>query len=175
MAAAALAVKLTTPGPVLFRQRRVGQDGEVIEVLKFRTMYADRCDPNAAQQTRRNDPRITPVGRFLRRFSLDELPQLLNVIGGSMSLVGPRPHALGVKAGAIVLDTLPHYHARHNVKPGITGWAQINGCRGALDSAEKAQQRIVHDLYYILNWSLLFDLRIIKRTAWVILFDRSAF
>jgi len=162
MAVAALAIKLDSRGPVLFAQERFGFNNRVIRVLKFRTMHPERGDPSGAQRTVRNDPRITRVGRLLRQFSLDELPQLLNVVRGEMSLVGPRPHAIMMKAGdRLYYDAVEDYLTRHRVKPGITGWAQVNGLRGEIDTLEKARQRVVYDLHYIEDWSLWFDLKIL--------------
>jgi len=165
MVAIALLIKLDSPGPVLFRQKRFGFNNRLIEVLKFRTMYADQADTNAEQLTRRNDPRITRIGSFLRRTSLDELPQFLNVVRGEMSIVGPRPHALAAKAGTLLYqEAIKYYDARHRVKPGITGWAQVNGWRGETDTIEQIKKRVEHDLYYIEHWSILLDLKIIART-----------
>ena len=161
----ALLIKLDSPGPILFRQKRYGFNNTLIDVLKFRTMYTDQTDANAEQLTRRNDPRITRVGAFLRRTSLDELPQFLNVVRGEMSIVGPRPHALAAKAGTLLYqDAVKYYDARHRVKPGITGWAQVNGWRGETDTVEQIKKRVEHDLYYIEHWSILLDLKIIART-----------
>ncbi len=165
MLGVALAVKLTSPGPVLFRQKRYGFNNELIEVFKFRSMYVDRCDAGAAQLVTKTDPRVTPVGRFIRKTSLDELPQLFNVIRGDLSLVGPRPHALQAKAANTLYDqVVDGYFARHKVKPGITGWAQVNGWRGETDTSEKIQRRVEFDLHYIENWSILFDLKILLTT-----------
>src|SRR5690348_15358240 len=163
--AIAIMIKLDSPGPVLFRQKRYGFNNQLIEVFKFRTMYTHMTDHNAAQLTRRNDPRITRLGAFLRRTSLDELPQFVNVVRGEMSIVGPRPHALSAKAGALLYqDAVKYYDARHRVKPGITGWAQVNGWRGETDTVEQIRKRVEHDLYYIEHWSILLDLKIIVRT-----------
>jgi Undecaprenyl-phosphate glucose phosphotransferase len=163
--AIALLIKLDSPGPVFFRQKRYGFNNQLIEVWKFRSMYAEATDANAEQLTRRNDPRITRLGRFLRRTSLDELPQFLNVVRGEMSIVGPRPHALAAKAGPLLYrEAVKYYDARHRVKPGITGWAQVNGWRGETDTVEQIRKRVEHDLYYIEHWSILLDLRIIIRT-----------
>jgi Undecaprenyl-phosphate glucose phosphotransferase len=162
----ALAVKLDSKGPVLFRQKRYGFNNELIEVFKFRSMHVDRADAGASKLVTKDDPRVTRVGRFIRRTSLDELPQLFNVVFfGNLSLVGPRPHALQAKADNQLYDeVVDGYFARHKVKPGITGWAQINGWRGETDTQEKIQRRVEHDLYYIENWSVLFDLYILART-----------
>lgn len=158
-------IKLDSPGPVLFRQRRDGFNNAHIDVIKFRTMYHHLRDPDADRQATRGDARVTRLGRILRRASLDELPQLFNVLKGDMSLVGPRPHAAATKAGGAPFDAaVEHYAARHRVKPGITGWAQVNGWRGETDTREKLQKRVECDLYYIDNWSLWLDLRIIVRT-----------
>jgi Undecaprenyl-phosphate glucose phosphotransferase len=166
MLAIALMIKLDSPGPVLFRQKRYGFNNQLIEVFKFRSMYTHMTDANAEQLTRRNDPRITRLGAFLRRTSLDELPQFLNVVRGEMSIVGPRPHALAAKAGPLLYqEAVRYYDARHRVKPGITGWAQVNGWRGETDTVEQIRKRVEHDLYYIENWSILLDLKIIARTV----------
>jgi len=161
----ALAIKLDSPGSVLFRQRRQGFNNRVFQMYKFRTMYVDKCDPTGDRLTMRNDPRITRVGRVLRKFSLDETPQLLNVLNGSMSLVGPRPHTPDARAGDARYDQLVvNYASRHRVKPGITGWAQVNGWRGETDTPEKIQNRVKFDLHYIENWSLSFDVEILVLT-----------
>jgi Undecaprenyl-phosphate glucose phosphotransferase len=163
--AIAIAIKWDSPGPVFFRQKRYGYNNRLIEVLKFRTMYSHMTDANAQQLTRRNDPRVTRIGAFLRRTSLDELPQFINVLHGEMSIVGPRPHALQAKAGPLLYqDAVKYYDARHRVKPGITGWAQVNGWRGETDTVEQIRKRVEHDLYYIEHWSIGLDLRIILRT-----------
>ncbi len=176
MLALALAVKLTSRGPVLFRQVRHGFNNESIEVLKFRSMYTEQSDFTAAKQVTRDDPRVTPVGRFIRKSSLDELPQLFNVLKGDLSLVGPRPHALQAKAANTLYDqVVDGYFARHKVKPGITGWAQINGWRGETDTSEKIQRRVEHDLYYIENWSILFDLQILLTTPLALLKADNAY
>jgi len=161
----AIAVKLDSRGPILFRQKRYGFNNELIEVLKFRSMHADQCDPNATQLVSKGDPRVTRVGRIIRKTSLDELPQLFNVLMGELSLVGPRPHAVAAKAEDRLYDEIvARYFARHKVKPGITGWAQISGWRGETDTREKIEKRIEHDLYYIENWSVMFDLYILALT-----------
>jgi Undecaprenyl-phosphate glucose phosphotransferase len=162
----AIAIKLDSNGPILFRQRRYGFGGRVINVMKFRTMYAERADYEARQQTRRDDPRVTRVGRLLRRTSTDELPQLLNVLHGDMSLVGPRPLATQMRVEErLNHEIISDYALRHRVKPGITGWAQVNGYRGAVNDAEALRARVACDLSYIENWSLWFDLRILLLTA----------
>lgn len=166
LAGIALAIRLDSPGPIIFRQKRYGLNNQLIEVLKFRTMYHHKSDPNATQLTRRNDPRVTRVGSFLRRTSLDELPQFFNVLFGDMSVVGPRPHATLCKAGGVLYqDAVENYDWRHRVKPGITGWAQVNGWRGETETVEQIQKRVEHDIYYIENWSLLLDIQIIFRTV----------
>jgi Undecaprenyl-phosphate glucose phosphotransferase len=177
MALVALAIKLDSKGPVLFKQRRYGFNNELIEVYKFRSMYAEQSDANAARLVTKGDPRVTRVGRFIRKTSLDELPQLFNVVfAGNLSLVGPRPHAVHAKAeNRIYDDAVDGYFARHRVKPGITGWAQINGWRGETDSQEKIQRRVEHDLYYIENWSILFDVYILARTPFALLNLESAY
>jgi len=162
----ALAIKLESRGPVLFKQKRYGFNNELIEVFKFRSMYVDQSDATATKLVTKGDPRVTKVGRVIRKTSLDELPQLFNVVfQGNLSLVGPRPHAVHAKAVDRLYDeAVDGYFARHRVKPGITGWAQINGWRGETDSQEKIQARVEHDLYYIENWSVLFDLYILAMT-----------
>jgi putative colanic acid biosynthesis UDP-glucose lipid carrier transferase len=169
----ALAVRLTSPGPVLFRQKRYGRNGRVFEILKFRTMRAGSDEAEPFVQARRGDPRTTPLGRILRRTSLDELPQLLNVLRGEMSIVGPRPHA--VPHSEAMAPLIEAYPSRHRVKPGITGWAQVSGFRGETDTIEKMERRLEHDLHYIETWSLLLDLRIILRTLLVGFRDPNAY
>ena len=165
LAAIATLIKLDSPGPVFFRQKRYGFNNELIEVWKFRSMYHHAQDKNAEQLTKKNDPRVTRLGSFLRRTSLDELPQFINVLRGEMSIVGPRPHALSAKAGRVLYqEAIKHYDARHRVKPGITGWAQVNGWRGETETIEQIQKRVEFDLYYIEHWSLWLDLKIIVRT-----------
>jgi Undecaprenyl-phosphate glucose phosphotransferase len=164
----ALAIKVTSPGPVLFRQTRMGLDGKVFEMWKFRSMVTDAEARTGPVWARRGDPRRTPLGRFLRRFSLDELPQLVNVLRGEMSLVGPRPERPELIRS--FKDRIPHYMLRHKMKAGMTGWAQVNGWRGNT-SLEK---RIECDLYYIENWSLLFDFKILFKTLWKGFFSREA-
>jgi Undecaprenyl-phosphate glucose phosphotransferase len=172
----ALAVKLDSKGPIIFKQKRFGFNNELIEVYKFRSMYTDRTDAEAAKLVTKGDPRVTKVGRFIRKSSLDELPQLFNVLKGNLSLVGPRPHPTKAKAGDTLYESVvDSYFARHKVKPGITGWAQINGWRGETDTAEKLERRVEHDLYYIDNWSLTFDLYILIRTPLALLNTDNAF
>ena len=173
---AAIAVKLDSPGPVLFRQKRAGFNDRTFEVWKFRTMFTHSCDAHALRQTSRNDPRVTRVGRFLRATSMDELPQLFNVLRGHMSIVGPRPHALGMTAAGLPLrEVIEGYSARHRLKPGITGWAQVNGSRGEVDTQEKLRRRVALDCDYIERWSLGLDLWIILRTAAMLVMDRNAY
>jgi Undecaprenyl-phosphate glucose phosphotransferase len=165
----ASAIKFDTPGPVLFRQRRHGLDGQLITVYKFRTMHHHLSDLRAERLTARNDPRVTRIGAFLRKTSIDELPQLLNVLRGEMSLIGPRPHPVAAKAANRPYEeVVAEYAARHRVKPGITGWAQVNGWRGETDSVEKIQKRVEFDLFYIERWSLALDLKILLRTFFVL-------
>lgn len=165
MLATIIAIKLDSPGPVIFRQKRHGFNNEIIDVFKFRSMYTDQCDPTARKMVVKGDPRVTRVGRFIRKSSIDELPQFFNVLRGDLSLVGPRPHA--VLAGThdkLFTEVVDGYFARHRVKPGVTGWAQINGWRGEVDNDDKIKQRTAFDLYYIENWSLFFDLKILFLT-----------
>jgi Undecaprenyl-phosphate glucose phosphotransferase len=165
----AILIKLDSRGPVFFVQKRFGFNNDVIRVLKFRTMHVDRSDPSGAQRTVRNDPRVTRLGWFLRWLSFDELPQLINVVRGEMSLVGPRPHAVAMKAGdRLYCDAVEQYLHRHRVKPGMTGWAQVNGLRGEVDTLAKARARVAHDLYYIEHWSLWLDFKIILRTVGIL-------
>lgn len=172
----AAAVKLDSPGPVLFRQKRYGYNQRLIEVYKFRSMHHHLRDDHAERQTGRDDPRVTRIGRFIRKTSLDELPQLFNVLGGSMSLVGPRPHATATKAANVLFeDAVEEYVARHRVKPGITGLAQINGYRGETDTLEKIHKRVEYDLEYIENWSLWLDLSILLRTVPAVLSAEAAY
>jgi Undecaprenyl-phosphate glucose phosphotransferase len=165
MVATAIAIKLESKGPVIFKQKRHGFNNELIEVYKFRSMYTDRADANAARLVTRDDPRVTRVGRFIRKTSLDELPQFINVLQGRLSVVGPRPHALQAKAdNKLYYEAVDGYFARHKVKPGITGWAQINGWRGETDTVDKIMQRVQFDLHYIENWSILMDAYILVMT-----------
>jgi len=176
MAVVAIAIKLESKGPVLFRQKRYGFNNELIEVFKFRSMYTDKCDAAAVRLVTKDDPRVTRIGRFIRKTSIDELPQLFNVLIGNLSLVGPRPHALQAKADNRLYDEVVEgYFARHKVKPGITGWAQINGWRGETDTEEKIRKRVEHDLYYIENWSVLLDLYILVKTPGSLLKTENAY
>ncbi len=177
MALVALAIKIDSPGPILFRQKRFGFNNERIDVFKFRSLHHHQADPDASKVVTKNDPRVTRVGKFIRRSSLDELPQLFNVVFKSnLSLVGPRPHAVQGKLNARLFDeAVDGYFARHRVKPGITGWAQINGWRGEVDSQEKIQKRVEFDLHYIENWSVLFDLYILFRTPLALLKAENAY
>jgi Undecaprenyl-phosphate glucose phosphotransferase len=177
MALVAIAIRLDSKGPVLFKQRRFGFNNELIEVFKFRSMYTHMTDANAVRLVTKDDPRVTRVGRFIRKTSLDELPQLFNVVlKGNLSLVGPRPHAIQAKAEDRLYDeVVDGYFARHRVKPGITGWAQICGWRGETDTREKIQQRVDHDLYYIENWSVPFDLYIMMMTPIRLLKSENAY
>ena len=172
----AVAIKLDSPGPIFFRQDREGFNNQRFRIWKFRSMRADRCETDGITQASKADARITRVGRFIRRTSIDELPQLFNVLAGEMSLVGPRPHAPSTKAGDKVFsDVVSHYAARHKVKPGMTGWAQVFGWRGETDTEEKLLKRLEHDLYYIENWSVLLDLYILARTAVTLAFQKTAY
>jgi len=166
----ALAIKLDSPGPVLFRQQRFGFGNHEITVLKFRSMHLDQCD-DGRQQATRQDPRFTRLGHVLRRSSLDELPQLFNVFAGSMSLVGPRPHAVphNLEFAPLVTD----YLSRHRIKPGMTGLAQVNGLRGEISNIDQLRKRVEHDLFYIENWSLELDLIILLRTALIVLSGKN--
>ena len=170
--AIAIAVKATSPGPVIFKQRRYGLDGKEILVYKFRSMTVTE-DGGAIKQAQKNDARITPLGAFLRRTSLDELPQFVNVLQGRMSIVGPRPHA--VAHNELYRKLIKGYMVRHKVKPGITGWAQVSGFRGETDTLEKMQGRIDYDLDYLRNWSLQLDLHIILKTVRLVAKDRQAY
>ncbi|MBC8038319.1 MAG: undecaprenyl-phosphate glucose phosphotransferase [Rhizobiales bacterium] len=172
----ALAVKMESKGPALFKQKRYGFNNELIEVFKFRSMYHEMSDADAATLVSKGDSRVTRVGRFIRKTSLDELPQFFNVLQGGLSLVGPRPHATKAKAAdQLYNDVVDGYFARHRVKPGITGWAQINGWRGETDTTEKLQRRVEHDLYYIENWSLAFDLNILWKTPFALFKAEGAY
>jgi Undecaprenyl-phosphate glucose phosphotransferase len=176
MALVALAIKLDSRGPVMFVQKRFGFNNEVIQVIKYRTMHVDRGDETGALRTVRGDPRVTRVGRFLRRVSLDELPQLINVLRGDMSLVGPRPHPVSMKTGGRLYgEAVEQYFHRHRVKPGITGWAQVNGLRGEVDSIGKAKARVERDLYYIEHWSVSLDIKVLLMTARVLLWPADVY
>jgi Undecaprenyl-phosphate glucose phosphotransferase len=172
----AILIRIDSSGPVLFKQPRYGFNGKLIGVYKFRTMRVAATDVEGDQLTARNDPRITRFGAFLRRFSLDELPQLLNVMRGEMSLIGPRPHAVRTTAGGRRCDdVVAQYAVRYKVKPGITGWAQVNGWRGTMETEEQLVKRLEHDLYYINNWSVLFDVKIVLLTALSVLSHRDVY
>jgi Undecaprenyl-phosphate glucose phosphotransferase len=176
MLVAAILVKATSKGPLLFTQDRFGFNGQAIKVLKFRTMYTDRGDASGRQRTVKDDPRITPVGRFLRRYSIDELPQIFNVLKGDMSIIGPRAHAVAMAVGGrYYYEAVSEYQSRHRVKPGITGWAQVNGSRGEVETQEQAEERLRLDIYYVDNWSMVLDMKIIWRTAKLILSDPQAY
>ncbi len=170
--AVAIGVKLSSPGPIIFKQRRNGLDGEEIIVYKFRSMRTQDNGPVVKQATK-GDPRITKFGAFIRRTSLDELPQFINVLQGRMSIVGPRPHA--VAHNEEYRQLIKAYMVRHKVKPGITGWAQVNGLRGETDTIDKMKARVEYDLEYLRNWSLGLDLQIIVRTVRLMIFDRHAY
>ncbi|UJW73283.1 undecaprenyl-phosphate glucose phosphotransferase [Rhizobium sp. SL42] len=173
---AAFAVKINSKGPVFFVQKRHGFNNEIINVLKFRSMYTEMSDPTARNAVTKNDPRVTSVGRIIRKTSIDELPQIFNVLRGDLSLVGPRPHAiLGQTRDKLYGDVVEGYFARHRVKPGVTGWAQINGWRGEIDTDDKIKFRTAYDLYYIENWSLLFDLKILFLTPIRLLNTENAY
>jgi len=170
----ALAIRLDSPGPVLFKQQRSGFNGRNFWVYKFRTMRAaDSVPTGVTKATLRDDPRVTRVGNFLRKTSLDELPQLINVLKGEMSIIGPRPHA--VDHDQHFARVIRQYYARHRVRPGITGWAQVNGLRGSIEEEEQIRRRVAFDLWYIENWSIFFDLRILLMTPFVGLVNRNAY
>jgi Undecaprenyl-phosphate glucose phosphotransferase len=173
LALVAAAIKLDSRGPVIFKQRRHGFNNQVFEVWKFRSMTVADSACTEVRQATKNDSRVTRVGKFLRRSSLDELPQLINVLLGHMSIVGPRPHAIkhNLEFSAIISE----YYGRHNVKPGITGWAQVNGLRGETDTVDKMQRRVEHDLHYIEHWSLMLDLKILVMTAFAVWFQKTAY
>jgi lipopolysaccharide/colanic/teichoic acid biosynthesis glycosyltransferase len=162
----AFLIRIESRGPALFSQQRWGRGCSTIKVYKFRSMYVDMCDPTGVAQTVENDPRITRVGRWLRRTNIDELPQLINVFLGDMSLVGPRCHAIGMRAAGVLYEELvPEYHLRHSVRPGMTGLAQVRGWRGSTESASAAKARISADLYYIERASWFLDVEIIVATV----------
>jgi undecaprenyl-phosphate galactose phosphotransferase/putative colanic acid biosynthesis UDP-glucose lipid carrier transferase len=172
MCVTAILIKLDSRGPIFFLQKRDGFNGQTFDIFKFRTMRVLENGPVVTQATR-NDPRVTRLGRWLRRSSIDELPQLFNVIRGDMSLVGPRPHATSHNSEYEKL--IANYAFRHHVKPGLTGWAQVNGYRGETRQIEQMRRRIEHDLWYIDNWSLWLDLRIVLQTVLVALRQDTAF
>jgi exopolysaccharide biosynthesis polyprenyl glycosylphosphotransferase len=174
MAAIAIAIKLDSRGPIIFRQRRYGFNNELIEVYKFRSLHPERADADAEKLVTANDDRVTRVGSFLRRSNLDELPQFVNVLKGEMSIVGPRAHAVKAKAaGQLYQEVVAEYFARHRVKPGITGWAQVNGFHGETDTREKIELRVKYDLDYIEKWSIWLDLKIILMTPFTMLFSKN--
>lgn len=176
MLVTAVAIKLDSKGPILFKQKRHGFNNEVIEVYKFRSMYSEHADPTAKKTVTKDDPRVTRVGRFIRKASIDELPQFFNALFGSLSLVGPRPHAVAAQSHNMLYnEVVDGYFARHKVKPGVTGWAQINGWRGEMDTNEKIRMRTEYDLFYIENWSLLFDLKILLLTPIRLLDTENAY
>jgi undecaprenyl-phosphate galactose phosphotransferase/putative colanic acid biosynthesis UDP-glucose lipid carrier transferase len=172
MALTAIAIKVDSPGPVIFRQSRKGFNGKQFMMFKFRTMSVLENGPTVVQATR-DDPRVTPIGRLLRSASIDELPQLINVLRGEMSLIGPRPHALA--HDNYFEEVLSDYAFRHNVKPGMTGWAQCNGARGATPTIERISERVKLDLWYINNWSLWLDIQILIKTVFEVLRKRNAY
>jgi lipopolysaccharide/colanic/teichoic acid biosynthesis glycosyltransferase len=173
-----LLIKVSDPGPVFFRQRRRGYAGNTFDILKFRTMRID-LEPDETARLKpaiRNDPRVFPVGHILRKTSLDELPQLLNVLRGEMWIIGPRPHPLRAHAGGVMFtEAVRDYAARYRVKPGITGWAQVSGWRGPTETLEQISKRVEYDLYYIENWSPLFDALILCRTLSCVFGHENAF
>jgi len=172
MIAVAIAIKFTSPGPIIFKQRRYGLDGRQIMVYKFRSMTVCE-DGDNVRQAQKSDQRITPLGAFLRKTSLDELPQFVNVLQGRMSIVGPRPHAIA--HNEMYRKLIKGYMVRHKVKPGITGWAQVNGSRGETETVEKMQTRIDYDLEYLRNWSMALDLWIIIKTVLVFRGEKNAY
>lgn len=176
LALVALAIRLDSPGPVFFRQDRAGFNGRIFKLWKFRSMFEDATDLHAEVQTSRGDPRVTRVGQFMRRTSIDELPQLFNVLQGTMSIVGPRPHALSTRTeGRNLAELVDYYAVRHRVRPGMTGWAQIHGLRGELDSIEKLQNRVDYDIEYIDRWTMWLDIEIIFKTLLIVFRDSRAY
>lgn len=176
MLVTAMLIKLDSPGPVIFRQKRYGFNNELIDVFKFRSMYHHMTDASASKLVTKGDSRVTKIGRFIRKTSIDELPQLMNVLKGQLSLVGPRPHALSAKAeDRLYENVVDGYFARHKVKPGVTGWAQIKGWRGETDTEDKIQKRVECDIYYIENWSIFFDLYILFKTPFCLLETENAY
>ena len=171
----ALAIRFDSPGPILFKQKRLGANNIPFDLIKFRSMYVGQTDPLGSELTRVGDSRVTRVGRLLRRTSIDELPQLINVLRGEMSLVGPRPHPLAASAGGLpYAHAIREYPIRHRVKPGITGWAQVNGWRGETATIEQIHRRVEHDLYYVDNWSLALDISILLRTMLAVVSQKNA-
>jgi putative colanic acid biosynthesis UDP-glucose lipid carrier transferase len=168
----AIGVKLSSPGPILFRQRRYGLDGQEIMVYKFRSMNVVEDGPSIVQ-AKANDKRVTPFGKFIRKTSLDELPQFINVLQGRMSVVGPRPHA--ISHNELYRKLIKGYMVRHKVKPGITGWAQVNGYRGETETVESMQKRIDFDIEYLKKWSLGLDIKIILKTVFLVFKDAKAY
>lgn len=163
----AAAIKLGSEGPVFFRQTRIGLDGKPFTIFKFRSMYVDKCDAPGSLQAVAGDERVTPIGRFIRKTSIDELPQLLNVLFGEMSLVGPRPYVPDMLAAGRRYDEIvPYFAMRHEIRPGLTGWAQANGYRGPTSVEELAIRRVDHDIAYLQNFSLVLDLEIMLKTLW---------
>jgi len=176
MVLTAIAIKLDSKGPVFFRQIRHGFNNEEVEILKFRSLHHDRGDSTGIDVVTKGDTRVTRVGRIIRKTSIDELPQLFNVLRGNLSLVGPRPHVVNAQTGKrLWTEVVDGYFARHKVKPGVTGWAQINGWRGEVDEDEKIRERVNHDLYYIENWSVMLDLYILFITPFKILNTENAY
>jgi Undecaprenyl-phosphate glucose phosphotransferase len=174
MIVCAIAIKMTSSGPIFFRQKRIGYRNREFSVYKFRSMHVSAC--NTGKLTTRDDPRVFAFGQIMRKLSFDELPQLFNVLRGDMSMVGPRPHMPEARAGGqLYFDSVREYAARHRVKPGITGWAQVNGWRGPTDTIEQLENRVMHDLYYINNWSFMLDVKILVKTAFVGFFGKNAF
>jgi polysaccharide biosynthesis protein PslA len=171
----AIAIKLDSKGPVFFRQTRHGFNNQPFQCWKFRSMRTDMTDHKSAQQVQKDDPRVTGVGRFIRKTSLDELPQLFNVLIGNMSLVGPRPHAIGMKTGNVESEKLvADYAHRHRIKPGMTGWAAINGSRGPVDTSSDVEERVGYDVAYIKGASFWFDIYIMAMTIPSLLGDKEA-
>ncbi len=176
MLIAAALIKITSPGPVLYVQKRMGYKNREFNIYKFRSMHYEPAQMNEVRLTQRNDPRIHKFGNFLRRSSFDELPQLFNVLRGDMSIVGPRPHAISARADDVLYnEAVAHYATRHRVKPGITGWAQVNGWRGPTDTIDQIQKRVEHDLYYIDRWTLGLDLWIIFLTVFKVFGGKNAY
>jgi exopolysaccharide biosynthesis polyprenyl glycosylphosphotransferase len=171
----AVLVKLTSPGPILFRQKRFGLNNKQFEVLKFRTLHAARADPTASQPVKRHDDRVTSIGKVLRALSLDELPQLVNVLKGDMSLIGPRPLPVDLRVEGRLCSEFPRYPARHRVRPGLSGLAQVKGARGGMEVIEQLEQRLAYDLEYINNYSLLLDAKIAIATVYAVLGRSNAY